>query len=103
MTAEHATFVIDRTFAAPVERVFAAWASPEEKRRWFACHDDWRSVEYELDFRAGGSERNVVVPPGGAAHVMSARYFDVVPRERIVYACEMFVAHFTAPLMRPDT
>ena len=91
MTAEHATFVIDRTLAASVERVFAAWANPEKKRRWFACHADWRTVAYELDFRVGGSERNVVVPPDGVPHVMSAHYFDIVPGERIVYAYDMHV------------
>jgi uncharacterized protein YndB with AHSA1/START domain len=36
----HATFVIERHLAAPVERVFAAWSNAEKKRRWFACHDD---------------------------------------------------------------
>jgi uncharacterized protein YndB with AHSA1/START domain len=50
----HATFVIERTYDASPARVFAAWANPTAKARWFACHDDWNATEYELDFGVGG-------------------------------------------------
>lgn len=91
MTVAHATFHIVREFAAPHARVFGAWADPEQKRHWFACHDDWESVDYALDFRVGGSERNVVAVPAGERHYYYARYFDVVPDQRIVLAYEMRV------------
>jgi uncharacterized protein YndB with AHSA1/START domain len=91
MTVAHATFHIARAFAVPPSRLFAAWADPEQKRHWFACHDDWQSVDYALDFRVGGSERNVVALPGGEHHYYDARYFDLVAGERIVFAYEMRV------------
>ena len=34
-TVSHATFVIERAYEAPPERVFAAWTSPEVKSQWF--------------------------------------------------------------------
>lgn len=88
-SASHATFVIERQYPFPPEKVFAAWADPEAKRRWFACHDDWAPGKHELDFRAGGREHVTTVPPDAVAHIFDAVYFDVVPNERIVYAYEM--------------
>ena len=32
----HSTFVIERSYPAKPERVFAAFADPAKKRRWFA-------------------------------------------------------------------
>jgi uncharacterized protein YndB with AHSA1/START domain len=90
-SAEHSTFVIERRFAAPLERVFDAWSDADKKRHWFACHDDWPTLEYALDFRIGGSERNVVSADQGVVHGFAARFFDIVPLRRIVYAYDMHV------------
>jgi len=85
----HSTFVIEREFAAPAPRVFAAWSDESQKRRWFACHDDWSMLEYRLDFRVGGRELNAQARPDGVVHRFEARYFDIIPDERIVYAYAM--------------
>lgn len=88
----HSTFTIERRYPVTPARAFRAWADPEAKRRWFACHDDWRSENHQLDFRAGGSERLDTFPSGGdAVHAYRAHYYDVVPDERIVYAYEMYL------------
>jgi uncharacterized protein YndB with AHSA1/START domain len=85
----HSTFVIERSLAAPVERVFAAWSDPALKRSWQSCHDDWRSEEHRLDFRVDGTELSRTVEPDGTAHTMKARFLDIVPDQRIVYVYEM--------------
>jgi uncharacterized protein YndB with AHSA1/START domain len=90
-TADHSTFVIERLLAAPVARVFAAWARPELKRQWHACHDDWRLEDHQLDFRVGGIESNRVVEPDGTVHAMNARFMDIFPDRRIVYVYEMLL------------
>ncbi|MFS2178039.1 SRPBCC family protein [Rhizobium pisi] len=88
-SAEHTTFVIERRLKAPVARVFRAWSSPESKRQWFACHGDWASLEYALDFRPGGAEKNYVADTDGLLHAYDAHYIDIVPDSRIIYAYEM--------------
>ena len=85
----HATFVIERTYDALPARVFAAWSQPAAKARWFSCHEEWATAEYELDFRVGGREINRVGPRGGPVHSFEGRYHDIVPNQRIVYAYDM--------------
>jgi uncharacterized protein YndB with AHSA1/START domain len=89
--ATHHTFTIERAFKASAARVFAAWSDPTQKRLWNACHDDWRCEHHALDFRPEGTELNRTVEPDGTVHLMKARYFDIVPGERIVYAYEMLL------------
>jgi uncharacterized protein YndB with AHSA1/START domain len=55
-SVEHATFVIERTYDAAPARVFAAWADPAAKARWFGPPEKPKG-SYTLDFRVGGSER----------------------------------------------
>jgi uncharacterized protein YndB with AHSA1/START domain len=86
-STEHGTLVIERSFPAPVERVFAAWTSVEAKSKWFGP----RSQDgFELDFQIGGRERFVAEGPEGARYTYSALYQDIVPSERIVYTYEMY-------------
>jgi uncharacterized protein YndB with AHSA1/START domain len=85
----HATFVIERIYEASPARVFAAWANPAAKARWFAGPDDWEAGAYELDFRVGGRERAGGGPPGGPVHTFEARYQDIVPDQRIVCTYDM--------------
>jgi uncharacterized protein YndB with AHSA1/START domain len=88
-SAKHATFVIERSYDASPARVFAAWASPAAKGRWFSGPDEWEKSNHELDFRVGGRERVSGGPKGGPVHVYEARYQDIVPNERIILSYDM--------------
>jgi uncharacterized protein YndB with AHSA1/START domain len=88
-STEHATFVIERTYDASPARVFAAWADPAAKRRWFGDPDNPASEAHALDFRVGGRETNRGGPPGGPVYAYEAHYHDIVPNERIAYAYTM--------------
>jgi uncharacterized protein YndB with AHSA1/START domain len=88
-STEHATFVIERTYDAVPARVFAAWADPAAKRRWFGDPENPASGAHELEFRVGGRETNRGGPPGGPVYSYEARYHDIVPNERIAYAYTM--------------
>jgi uncharacterized protein YndB with AHSA1/START domain len=85
----HATFSIERTYDASPRRVFAAFADSAIKAHWFNGPEEWGPDEREMDFRVGGRETGRGGPPGGPVHVFEARYYDIVPDERIVFAYEM--------------
>jgi uncharacterized protein YndB with AHSA1/START domain len=89
-TVAHDTFVIERTYDAPVALVFEAWADPTRKARWFAGSREALGAGYDLDFRVGGREAFRGGPPGGTVHTYESRYHDIVPEQRIVYTYEMY-------------
>jgi uncharacterized protein YndB with AHSA1/START domain len=88
---EHAGFTIERRYGAAPERVFAAWADPVAKARWFAGPEEWEVGPHELDFREGGREVGSGGPKGGSIHSYRAIYWEVVPNERIVYTYELLI------------
>ncbi len=89
-TVSHDTFVIQRVYDVPVDRVFEAWSEPALKARWFAGSAEALDAGYELDFRVGGREVNRGGPPGGLVYTYDARFSDIVPGRRIVYTYEMY-------------
>lgn len=85
----HDTFVIERTYDAPPSRVFAAWADPVAKRRWFGGPAEWVQEAHTLDFRVGGHEHAGGGAKGGPLHRYDAVYRDIVQDQRIVSTYEM--------------
>jgi uncharacterized protein YndB with AHSA1/START domain len=85
-SARHATFTIERTFAAPPALVFRAFADPGAKAKWFGGPKEWDKTREEFDFRVGGRERSSGGPKGGTKHTFDAVYQDIVPDTRIVYS-----------------
>ncbi len=93
-SAVHNTFVIERSFPKTPDRVFAAFADPSKKRRWFAEGESHEIEVFECDFRVGGGERlqyrfKEGSPFPGVALVNDTRFQDIVPDRRIVTASTM--------------
>jgi uncharacterized protein YndB with AHSA1/START domain len=90
----HNTFVIERTYPAAPDRVFAAFADPAKKRRWFIEGEHHEVELYELDFRVGGVERarsrfKEGTPFPGTALTNDTLYLDIIPNHRVVMASTM--------------
>ncbi len=89
----HSTFVIERAYPDTPERIFAAFADPAMKRRWFAGGAN--QVEtFTPDFKVGGRERiESRLPEGspfpGVALVADGVIQDIVTNRRIVTASTM--------------
>ena len=79
----HATFSLERRYPVPAARVFAAWADPAAKARWFTPDP---AAGHQLDFRVGGREVAHGGPDGGPVMTFESFYRDIVPGERIVYS-----------------
>src|SRR5689334_667682 len=92
----HSTFVIERSYAVSPERVFAAFADPAKKRRWFAEGHGHDVEHFEMDFRVGGKELarfrfTKDSPVKNLTCISDAIIQDIVPNRRVVLTSTMTI------------
>jgi uncharacterized protein YndB with AHSA1/START domain len=86
----HAMFHLERTYDAPVARVWTAITDEAAKSKWFGGgHGRWVLLERHMDVRVGGRERVKGRWESGVVSTFDATYHDIVPNERLVYTYEM--------------
>ncbi len=85
----HTTFTLERTYPVAPSKVFAAFADPELKARWFVGPEGWHATRRQVDFRVGGDEALEGTLPDGRNSRYLARYYEIVPDQRIVYTYDM--------------
>ena len=85
-TPNDRTIRIERIFAAPRERVWAAMTDPAQVAQWWGRGNKLTIERFEP--RRGGHWRFVEHTPDGARHGFEGRYREVTPPRRIVQTFE---------------
>jgi uncharacterized protein YndB with AHSA1/START domain len=79
------TLRLERTIAAPREKVFAAWTQAEAVARWFAPGAAYKCAVPALEARPGGVYRIEMAHSGGNVHFVGGVYREVVAPSRLVF------------------
>lgn len=87
----HATFHLERSYAAPLQRVWQALTDPEAKAKWFGAVGPVDILERRMDVRVGGAERLRGRWESGTVSTFDALYHDVVVNQRLVYSYVMHI------------
>ena len=86
-----AGFTLTRDYAAPVERVWDAFAEGEQKLQWFGDGDSFERDEWAFDFRVGGRDIAEATFHNGPVSRFEATYTDIVEHVRIVNTYDMWL------------
>ena len=84
MTEKQTVVRLNRTIAAPPERVYRAWLEPDLLRLWLAP-SSLSVKDVEVDERVGGHHRTWQVGPDGDVGGFDCTLLELVPNERIVF------------------
>lgn len=86
------TFVIERTFPVPVEKVWDAFANEKSKRSWFGDGgDQYVLTDFAHNFEVGGEDVNEGRFHGDVVSRYVARYTDIIENQRIVTSYDMWI------------
>jgi len=85
MTMTHAVheLVLERVFDAPPALVWKAWTEPHHLMKWWAPKP-WTTVECDIDLRAGGVMRTVMVSPDKQRFPNVGVFLEVVHQRKLV-------------------
>jgi uncharacterized protein YndB with AHSA1/START domain len=86
----YATFVIEREYAVPVDRVWRALSDNDARDQWFGGGTEFTSTEKSHDFRVGGQSTEDGQWHGGPTSRFHSTYTDIVEPQRIVYTYDMW-------------
>jgi uncharacterized protein YndB with AHSA1/START domain len=99
------TLEVRRTFAAPRQKVFAAWAQREQLEKWM-CQDQGahKVIHHRQDIRTGGSYLIEVQDSAkGEVYWGQGVYREVTPPEKIVFTWSWSSSTPDGPQLHPDS
>lgn len=78
---------VETTIQSPIERVWAAYTTPEDIKQWNTASDDWHTTNSTVDLRVGGAfTSRMEAKDGSFGFDFAGTYTKVIPNERIEYA-----------------
>lgn len=86
MSEEKTTVTVQVHVAAPIEKVWEYWTSPEHITQWNFASDDWQCPRAVNDLRVEGAfSYRMEAKDGSSGFDFSGTYSEIVPHERIFY------------------
>jgi uncharacterized protein YndB with AHSA1/START domain len=77
---------VETKVAAPIDRVWAAYTTPDDIIQWNAASDDWHTTAATVDLREGGAfTSRMEAKDGSMGFDFAGTYTRVIPHERIEY------------------
>lgn len=73
-----------RSFDAPMERVFRAFADPEQLVKWWGP-TGMSVIDHDINVRVGGAWRTTIQAKGGDEYTMSGVYREISPPHRLAF------------------
>lgn len=78
---------VETTVAAPIEKVWRAYTTPEDIKQWNAASDDWHTTAATVDLRPGGAfSSRMEAKDGSAGFDFAGTYTTIVPHRLIEYS-----------------
>lgn len=78
---------VETTVAAPIERVWRAYTTPEEIKQWNAASADWHTTAAAVDLRVGGAfSSRMEAKDGSMGFDFAGTYTKIVKHELIEYS-----------------
>lgn len=87
----HAGFTLTRDYAAPVERIWDAFAQEEQKLSWWGDGERLETREWAFNFRVGGRDIDEGRFHNGPLSRYEATYTDIIEHVRIVTTYDMWI------------
>ena len=78
--------IVDVTVAAPIEKVWDAYVTPEDIVQWNAASDDWHTTSSTVDLRPGGKFcSRMEAKDGSFGFDFEGEYTNIITHELIEY------------------
>jgi uncharacterized protein YndB with AHSA1/START domain len=78
---------VETTVAAPIEKVWRAYTTPENIKQWNAASDDWHTTASTVDLRVGGVfSSRMEAKDRSMGFDFAGTYTKIVERELIEYS-----------------
>jgi uncharacterized protein YndB with AHSA1/START domain len=77
---------VETSVAAPIDRVWRAYTTPDDIKQWNAASDDWHTTAASVDLRVGGAfSSRMEAKDGSMGFDFAGTYTKIVPPKLIEY------------------
>lgn len=77
---------VETTVAAPIDKVWRAYTTPDDIRQWNAASADWHTTSASVDLRPGGAfSSRMEAKDGSMGFDFAGTYTNIVPHQLIEY------------------